>query len=144
MKRARDVMPCYRFKFLQYPVYYYGHALPPPLVKIIMKYGQEMTIWEDMCRLNDKLDADLKWLHEYKETLTQHLLPYHILGTRNTVPDQIAQDTKSLCHRATVDLATTLNPRPDRNRRRAVWINISNSGEPSFPGFVLPEMRNYT
>ena len=62
MKRYREVMPCYKFRFIEFPMYYYGHALPPPIVKIILYYAYEMTVWEDMCVLHDKLDEMLAFL----------------------------------------------------------------------------------
>ena len=146
MKRYRDVMPCYRFRFIEFPLYYYGHALPPPLIKIILHYAKEMTIWEDMCQLHDRLEGTLSFLHQFKVDLGDHLAAYRILGDGSSVPEQISKDTRALCHRASVDLSTCLNPqtRTRLPRRRALRVNLpAPPAVPTQPGFVLPEMANY-
>ena len=144
MKRSREVMPCYRFRFLEFPVYFHGHALPPPIVKIILVYAQEMTIWEDMCQLHDRLEGTLNWLHQFKLDLAEHLTAYRILGSDNSVSEKISQDTRSLCHRTTVDLATSLNPttRPTNRLPRRTWVLARTTT--ANRGFILPEMVNYT
>ena len=148
MKRYREVMPCYKFRFIEFPLYYYGHFLPPAIVQIVLHYAREMTIWEDMCILHDRLESTLSFLHQFKIDLTDHLAAYRILGTSTgtNVPEQISQDTRALCHRASVDLSTCLNPqtRTRLPRRRALWVRLP--APPALPaqtGFVLPEMANY-
>ena len=145
MKRYRDVMPCYRFRFIEFPLYYYGHVLPPPIIQIILHYAREMTIWEDMCKLHDRLEGTLSILHQFKIDLGDHLAAYRILGESNSVPEQISKDTRALCHRASVDLSTCLNPKTRTRlpRRRALWVRLP--APPAVPsrGFVLPEMANY-
>ena len=150
MKRYREVMPCCKFRFIEFPLYYYGHFLPPALVQVILHYAREMTIWEDMCKLHDRLEGTLTWLHQFKLDMADHLAAYSILGSKGSggtnVPEQISQDTRALCHRASVDLSTCLNPqtRTRLPRRRALWVRLP--APPAVPrpaGFVLPEMANY-
>ena len=145
MKRYREVMPCYKFRFIEFPLYYYGHVLPPPIIQIILHYAREMTIWEDMCILHDRLESTLSFLHQFKIDLGDHLAAYRILGESNSVPEKISQDTRALCHRASVDLSTCLNPKTRTRlpRRRALWVTLP--APPRLPqqGFVLPEMVNY-
>ena len=119
-------MPCYRFRFNDPPLYYFGHVLPPPIVQIVLHYAYEMTIWEDMCTLHDRLESTLSFLHQFKIDLTAHLAAYRILGESNSVPEQISKDTRALCHRASVDLSTCLNPKTRTRlpRRRALWVTL--------------------
>ena len=146
MKR-RSVMPCYRFRFNhELPLYYYGHGdLPPPIVKIILQYGYEMTVWQDMCNLHDKLDGMLAFLRTFKHQAIDHLKAYAILKRQNSVADRISNDSSRLCHDATVNLVTAMCP-PRRviRRRRSVWLEVPTSTPaPRSQGFVLPEMSNY-
>ncbi len=140
-------MPCYRFRFNhELPLYYYGHGgsnpLPPPIVKIILQYGYEMTVWEDMCKLHDKLDDMPKFLRLYKEDHNEHLKAYAILRSENTISDRISTDSTRLCHDATVNLVTAMCPQP--KRRRSIFTVHRTQREPAQQvGFVLPEMSNY-
>ena len=141
-------MPCYRFRFNhELPLYYYGHGgpnpLPPPIVKIILQYGYEMTVWEDMCRLHDRLDEMLAFLRDFKQDQKDHLKAYAILNRQNSIAETISTDSGRLCHDATVNLVTAMcNKKP--KRRRTFWLH-----QPETPltiqsqGFVLPEMSNY-
>ena len=137
-------MPCYKYKFpeFQCPLYYYGHVLPPPIVKIVLQYAYEMTIWEDMCTLHDKLEGTLAWLHDFKDILKDHVEAYQILSSRNTVSDTIRLNSSKLCHEATVSLATTLNP-PRRRPRGFFTVHVPAPAPLQNLGFVLPEMVNY-
>ena len=139
-------MPCYRFRFNDcFPLYYYGHVLPPPIIQIVLHYAREMTIWEDMCRLHDKLDDTLEFLRNFKHELREHMEPYAILHTRDPVSDQISAAAKKLCHEATVNLVTALNPKPRTKRRRSFYRVYAPATPPTMPNieFVLPEMSNY-
>ena len=140
-------MPCYRFRFpeFEFPIYYYGHALPPPIVSIILDYAYQMTVWEDMCRLHEKLEDPLSFLHDFKEKMYVHLQPYRVLNC--TVSDTIRTGSARLCHVATVNLRTAMSPRP-RRRPSALYRRVYLPATPPHPsqpaaGFVLPEMRNY-
>ena len=141
-------MPCYRFRFNhELPLYYHGHCLPSPLVKIILEYGYEMTVWEDMCKLHDKLEEVLGFLRNFKDHQKEHLRAYDILRRHNTVADRISTDSSRLCHDATVNLVTAMCPPTRLNtpvRRRRVWLDVPRNPEPRTRGFVLPEMSNYT
>ena len=138
-------MPCYRFRFNhELPLYYYGHGLPSPIIKIILEYGYEMTVWEDMCALHDKLDEMLAFLRNFKQAQKEHLRAYDILK-KTGISDRISTDSTRLCHDATVNLVTAMCP-PRRviRRRRSVWLEVPTSTPaPRSQGFVLPEMRNY-
>ena len=57
--KCLDVMPCNKFRFLEMPLYYYGHALPSPIVSIILSYAYQMTVLEDGLTLGDKLEEML-------------------------------------------------------------------------------------
>ena len=136
-------MPCYRFRFNhELPLYYYGHGLPPPIVKIILQYGYEMTVWEDMCNLHDKLDGMLAFLRTFKHQAIDHLKAYAILKRQNSVADRISIDSSRLCHDATVNLVTAMCPKRPK-RRRSVWVNVPRAPAQQNTGFVLPEMSNY-
>ena len=138
-------MPCYRFRFNhELPLYYYGHGLPSPIIKIILEYGYEMTVWEDMCALHDKLDEMLAFLRNFKQAQKEHLRAYDILK-KSGISDRISTDSTRLCHDATVNLVTAMCP-PRRviRRRRSVWLEVPTSTPaPRSQGFVLPEMSNY-
>ena len=138
-------MPCYRFRFNhELPLYYYGHGLPSPIIKIILEYGYEMTVWEDMCALHDKLDEMLAFLRNFKQAQKEHLRAYDILN-KSGISDRISTDSTRLCHDATVNLVTAMCP-PRRviRRRRSVWLEVPTSTPaPRSQGFVLPEMSNY-
>ncbi len=140
-------MPCYRFRFNhELPLYYYGHGLPSPIIKIILEYGYEMTVWEDMNQLHDKLDEMLAFLRTFKEDQKEHLRAYDILN-KTGISDRISTDSTRLCHNATVNLVTAMCP-PTRSRRpvrrRSVWLEVpTRTPAPSSQGFVLPEMSNY-
>ena len=140
-------MPCYRFRFNhEMPLYYYGHGgpnpLPAPLVKIILQYGYEMTVWEDMCNLHDRLDEMLGFLRDFKQTQKEHLRAYVILHRQNSVADAISSDSTRLCHDATVNLVTAMcNKKP--RRRRTIWLNGTTQPTIQNQGFVLPEMSSY-
>ena len=138
-------MPCYRFRFNhELPLYYYGHGLPSPIIKIILEYGYEMTVWEDMCALHDKLDEMLAFLRNFKQAQKEHLRAYDILH-KSGISDRISTDSTRLCHDATVNLVTAMCP-PRRviRRRRSVWLEVPTSTPaPRSQGFVLPEMSNY-
>ena len=140
-------MPCYRFRFSEFelPLYYHGHVLPPPIARIVLEYAYQMTVWEDMCTLHDKLEDTLTFLHEFKVKMHTHLQPYRILGC--TVSDTIRTASARLCHLATVNLRTAMSPRP-RRRPSALYRRVYLPATPpqpseATPGFVLPEMRNY-
>ena len=139
-------MPCYRFRFNhELPLYYYGHGLPATIIKIILQYGYEMTVWEDTCQLHGKLDEMLAFLRNFKEDQKERLRAYDILQRQNSISDRISTDSTRLCHDATVNLATAMCP-PTRSRRRvrrAAWPIQPRSLEPRSQGFVLPEMANY-
>ena len=138
-------MPCYRFRFNhELPLYYYGHGLPSPIIKIILQYGYEMTVWQDMCKLHDKLDEMLAFLRNFKQAQKEHLRAYDILK-KTGISDRISTDSTRLCHDATVNLVTAMCP-PRRviRRRRSVWLEVPTSTPaPRSQGFVLPEMSNY-
>ena len=139
-------MPCYRFRFNhEMPLYYHDHSLPAPIIKIILEYGYEMTVWEDMCKLHDKLDDMLQFLREYKEDHKEHLKAYAVLRSENTISDRISTDSSRLCHEATVNLVTAMCPPPRVRRRRSVWLRVPTRTPAPIrnPGFVLPEMSNY-
>ena len=127
-------------------LYYYGHGgpnpLPAPIVKIILQYGYEMTVWEDMCALHDRLDDMVVFLRTYKEHQKEHLKAYEILHRQNLIADRISSDSTRLCHDATVNLVTAMCPKP--RRRRSVWLHRPTvEPEVQNQGFVLPEMANY-
>ena len=92
------------------PLYYFGHALPAPSVKIILEYGYEMTVWEDMVTLHDKLDDMLSFLRHFKDAQKEHLWAYEILGRQISVADRISNDSTRLCHFATVNLGPPCAP----------------------------------
>ena len=139
-------MPCYRFRFNhELPLYYYGHGLPSPIIKIILEYGYEMTVWEDMCKLHDKVDEMLAFLRNFKDHQKEHLRAYDILRRQNSISDRISTDSSRLCHDATVNLVTAMCPNRPK-RRRAVWVNVPRAPaqqNTTNTGFVLPEMANY-
>ena len=143
-------MPCYRFRFNhELPLYYHGHCLPSPLIKIILEYGYEMTVREDMETLHDKLEEVLGFLRSFKESQKGHLRAYDILRTQNSGADRICKDSSRLCHDATVNLVTAMCTRP---RRGPSFFEPSTAPAPPTQnnnvgfgqGFVLPEMTNYT
>ena len=137
-------MPCYRFRFNDsFPLYYYGHVVPPPVVKIILQYAYEMTVWEDMCALHDKLDDFLGFLRHFKDGQKENLRAYEILGRQGNLSDKISADSARLCHNATVNLVTAMCPQP--KRRRSIFTVHRTQREPRLQqvGFVLPEMSNY-
>ena len=135
-------MPCYRFRFNDFPLYYYGHVLPAPVVKIILQYAYQMTVWEDMVTLHDKLDRFLGFLRHFKDDQKEHLRAYEILGRQDNVADRISKDNTRLCHNATVNLVTAMCPKP--RRRRSIFTAHRPQREPAQQvGFVLPEMSNY-
>ena len=138
-------MPCYRFRFNhELPLYYYGHGdLPPPIVKIILQYGYEMTVFQDMCKLHERLDWMLGFLRTFKQEQKDHLKAYAILNRQNSVAERISTDSSRLCHDATVNLVTAMCPKRVK-RRRSVWINVPRAPASQNSGFVLPEMANYT
>ena len=139
-------MPCYRFRFrcTELPLYYYGHVLPPPLVHLVLQYAYEMTVWEDMCKLHDHLDSTLKFLRSFKEEMLEHLKPYQILrDDSKSVSASIRSASARLCHVATVNLCTAMNPNPTRRRPSALFRAVYQPAVQGPPGFVLPEMRNY-
>ena len=140
-------MPCYRFRFNDaYPLYYYGHGgstpIPPPIVKIILKYAYEMTVWENMCALHDRLDDFLGFLRHFKDNQKENLRPYEILGRQGNVSDKISADSTRLCHDATVNLVTAMCPKP-RRRRSIFTVHTPAPPAPPQIGFVLPEMSSY-
>ena len=137
-------MPCYRFRFAPppLPLYYFGHGLPAPIVKVILEYGYEMTVWEDMCKLHDKLDDTLKFLRGFKDEMAEHLKPYEIIRDDSRVSAAIRTASARLCHVATVNLCTALNPNPRKRTPSAIYRTIYAPADRTV-GFVLPEMRNY-
>lgn len=132
-------MPCYRFRFTG-QLYYYGHALPPPIVKIILRYAYDMTVLEDMDALHSKLNDTLVFLRDFKEKIREHLEPYRVLNSRDTVTEVRNAQSKKLCHVATVNIVTALNPKPKR-RRSIFTVHVPTPM--ANIGFVLPEMANY-
>ena len=140
----RNVMPCSRFRFsgLEKPLYYYGHTLPPPIVKIILRYGYEMTVLEDMNQLHKRLNDTLDWLHEYKDALKAHCRAYEILSSRNTHSDRLRLASARLCHNATVNLRTAFQPRKVPRRIGGMYFVRPPPPQQS-QGFTLPEMANY-
>ena len=139
-------MPCYRFRFAESEMLlcYYGHALPPPVVKIILRYAYEMTVLEDTQKLHNRLGQTLSFLRNFKQTLAEHLRPYEILNSRDTVAEHMNAASKKLCHVATVNLVTAMNPKPKAKRRRSIFtIHTPQQLMPRNIGFVLPEMQNY-
>ena len=107
-----DVMPCYRFRF------HFGHVLPSPIVKIILGYAYEMTVCSDMQVLREKLESTLDFLRDFKDQLEEHLKAYEILRNRDHQVDSLRQHSARLCHVATVNLCTALNPHRDQVRAR--------------------------
>ena len=137
-------MPCYRFRFTgSPPVYYFGHALPAPIVQIVLHYAYEMTIWQDMCALHDKLDDTLDFLRNFKQALKDHVEPYAILLRRDPVADSFSAQSERLCHVAIVNLVDAMNPNPKPKKRRLYRVWHAPPNAPPTIGFVLPEMSNY-
>ena len=134
-------MPCYRFRFNDcFPLYYYGHVVPAPVVKIILQYAYEMTVWEDMVMLHDRLDDFLGFLRHFKDGQKENLRAYEILGRQGNLSDKISADSTRLCHNATVNLVTAMCPKP---RRRRSIFTVHTQAPQHATGFVLPEMSNY-
>ena len=141
----RNVMPCYRFRFmgLELPLYYYGHVLPPPIVKIILTYGYQMTVLEDMNQLHKRLNDTLAWLHEYKDALKAHTRAYEILSSKNTHSDRLRLASARLCHNATVNLRTAFQPRKVPRIGGLYFVRQPRTRDVQTQGFTLPEMANY-
>ena len=138
-------MPCNKFRFLEMPIYYYGHALPPPIVSIILSYAYQMTVLEDGLTLGDKLEEMLSWLHSYKDDMREHMRAYRILDRVDRQTDAHRQEVASLLHVATVNLASAVAPpKPKVRFSRARYTALNNyTPQPYTQGFTLPEMVNY-
>ena len=141
-------MPCNKFRFLEMPLYYYGHALPSPIVSIILSYAYQMTVLEDGLTLGDKLEEMLSWLHSYKDDMREHMRAYRILDRVDRQTDAHRQEVASLLHVATVNLASAVAPpKPKVRFSRARYADNNytpNNYTPEpYQGFTLPEMINY-
>jgi hypothetical protein len=142
--KCLDVMPCNKHRFLAMPIYYYGHALPPPIVHIILGYAYQMTVLEDGLRLGDKLEEMLSWLHNYKDDMREHMRAYRILDRKDPETDAHRQEVSSLLHVATVNLASAVAPpKPKVRFSRARYVVHHNQAPEPYQGFTLPEMVNY-
>ena len=140
-------MPCYRYKFesLRLPLDYHGHVLPAPIVHIVLDYSYEMTVDEDAKRLTAKLQEMMSWLHNRKEQIRQRLLAYEVLPRREIGTQLERAATRRLLHRATVGMATALHGTPRMHRMlRPLYTVHTPRQRTRCPGYVLPEMANYT
>ena len=140
-------MPCQRHRYLMLPLYYYGHVLPPPIVKMILKYAYEMTVFQDTQTLHLKLEEMLNFLHGHKDDVYEHMRAYKILDRQGCEgADRMREETRKLLHAATVNLATAVAPPNPRFRHRQ-HTYVIHAPAPlqnnQHQGFVLPEMRNY-
>ena len=144
--KALDVMPCYKYRFLAMPLYYYGHALPSEIVHIILGYAYQMTVLEESLVLGDKLEEMLSWLHNFKDDMWERNRAYRILERTDDHTDAHRQEIKSLLHVATVNLASALSPPKPKvrfNRAMHVYTPAATAQPQPYQGFTLPEMANY-